>query len=305
LTRGLLDKKNLLSLIQNFIIFTTNDEGRKIKIVSRYQQFRAVAKMMERLADPSKSQEEKGGIVWHTQGSGKSLTMVFLVRALRNTSFGKEYKVVFLTDRRDLQRQIGDTAQAIGEHVYPRESSKNTLDNIQELLTSHSSQIVNAMVHKFRSKDEETLVLPVLNKSKKIIMLIDEAHRSHASLLGANVMNALPNAIKVAFTGTPIITGKNRKKSHEIFGGYIDTYTIDQAVKDGATVQIYYQPRTSSDEITDKEGMDQKFADVFDDKTKDEQNEIVKKYGSKKAYLENPSIIEQKASDMIKHYLES
>ena len=305
LVRWMLDKKNLLSIIQNFIIFTTNDEGKKIKILSRYQQFRAVTKMIERLSDPTATQEDKGGVVRHTQWSGKSLTMVFLVRALRNTEFWKEYKIVFLTDRRDLQRQIWDTAQSIGEYVYPKQASENTMDNIQQLLATDSSQIVNAMVHKFRNKDEEKIELPVLNKSKKIIMLIDEAHRSHASLLGANVMNSLPNAIRIAFTGTPIITGKKRKKTHEIFGEYIDTYTIEQAVKDGATVQIYYEPRTSQDEITNKDAMDQRFADVFSDKTEEEKNEIVKKYWSKKAYLESPDIIQQKAQDMVKHYLQN
>lgn len=179
------------------------------------------------------------------------------------------------------------------------------MDNIQALLETDSSQIINAMIHKFNTKEGKSVALPVLNKSEKIIVLIDEAHRSHTTTLGANVMNALPNAVRIAFTGTPIITGKNRKKTHEIFGEYIDTYTIEQAVKDGATVQIYYEPRTSQDEITDKDGMDQKFADVFSDKTDDEKNEIVKKYGSKKAYLENPDILKKKADNMIQHYLQS
>lgn len=118
-------------------------------------------------------------------------------------------------------------------------------------------------------------------------------------------MNALPNAVRIAFTGTPIITGKHRKKSHEIFGEYIDTYTIEQAVQDGATVQIYYEGRTSQDAISDKEAMDQAFLDMFHDRTKEEQDAIMKKYGTTKNYQEAPEIIARKAKDMIKHYLES
>jgi len=161
------------------------------------------------------------------------------------------------------------------------------------------------MVHKFSNKEEGVIELPLLNSSNKILLLIDEGHRSHASLLGANITNALPNAVKIAFTGTPIITGKNRKKSHEVFGDYIDTYTIEQAVKDGATVQIYYEGRTSQDAISDKEKMDDKFLHIFGDKTKEEQEEIMKKYGNTRMYLEAPEIIAEKSRDMIRHYLQS
>ena len=113
LVEGLFRKANMTDIIQNFVIFKTDDKGRKIKILCRYQQFRAVNKAVERILDPNLSQEEKGGVVRHTQGSGKSLTMVFLIRKLRKDPQGAKFKVVFLTDRTDLQRQIGETAQSI------------------------------------------------------------------------------------------------------------------------------------------------------------------------------------------------
>nr|WP_244831668.1 DEAD/DEAH box helicase family protein [Candidatus Vampirococcus lugosii] len=252
----------------------------------RYQQYRAVNKAINKLTNKSLSQEQKGGIIWHTQGSGKSLTMIFLIRKFRKTKEGKKFKIIFLTDRTDLQRQIGETAKTIGETIYPKNNKDNNIKNILKEISSDDSNIVNAMIHKFQSKDnenpdkyvKETKLLTELNNSPNILLLIDEAHRSQDGTLGANLSNALPNAIKIGFTGTPIITGKLRKKSHEIFGEYIDTYTIEQAVKDGATVQIIYEGRTSQDIIKDKQAMDKEFIDMFKDYTDEERQAILKKY---------------------------
>lgn len=168
------------------------------------------------------------------------------------------------------------------------------------------------MIHKFQEKDEsekdayvkEIKLLPELNNSPNILLLIDEAHRSHAGTLGANLSNALPNAVKIGFTGTPIITWKNRKKSHEIFWEYIDTYTIEQSVADWATVQIIYEWRTSKDAIKDKVAMDKEFLDLFDDYSDEEREAILKKYGNKQSYLDAPEIIEAKAKDMVHYYIE-
>ncbi|MBS8122503.1 type I restriction endonuclease subunit R [Candidatus Vampirococcus lugosii] len=312
LIKGVLKKENILDIINNFIVFKSDDKGRKIKILCRYQQYRAVNKAINKLTNKSLSQEQKGGIIWHTQGSGKSLTMIFLIRKFRKTKEGKKFKIIFLTDRTDLQRQIGETAKTIGETIYPKNNKDNNIKNILKEISSDDSNIVNAMIHKFQSKDnenpdkyvKETKLLTELNNSPNILLLIDEAHRSQDGTLGANLSNALPNAIKIGFTGTPIITGKLRKKSHEIFGEYIDTYTIEQAVKDGATVQIIYEGRTSQDIIKDKQAMDKEFIDMFKDYTDEERQAILKKYGNKQNYLDAPEIIEQKANDMIQYYID-
>jgi len=312
LIEGMLKKENLLDIMSNFIVFNTDDKGKKIKIICRYQQYRAVNKALKKLTDKSLSPQKKGGIIRHTQGSGKSLTMIFLIRKFRKTEEGREFKIIFLTDRTDLQRQIGETAKTIWETIYPKETQRNNIKNIQKEISSDTSNIVNAMIHKFQERDEmdkeayvkEMKLLPELNDSEKILLLIDEAHRSHAGTLGANLSNALPNAVKIGFTGTPIITGQNRKKSHEIFGEYIDTYTIEQAVADWATVQIIYEGRTSNDAIKDKQAMDREFLDVFSDYTDEEKQAILKKYWNKQNYLDAPEIIEEKARDMVHYYIE-
>jgi len=312
LIEWMLKKENLLDILSNFIIFNTDDKGKKIKILCRYQQFRAVNKMITKLTDTSLSQQDKWGIIWHTQGSGKSLTMIFLIRKFRKTEEGRKFKIIFLTDRTDLQRQIWDTAKTIGETIYPKDKKDNNIQNIQKEISSDSSNIINAMIHKFQERDEsnpdayvkEIKLLEELNDSPNILLLIDEAHRSHAGTLGANLSNALPNAVKIGFTGTPIITGQDRKKSHEIFWEYIDTYTIEQAVADGATVQIIYEWRTSKDGIKDKEAMDKEFLDLFSKYSDEERDAILKKYGNKQNYLDAPEIIKEKAKDMAQYYIE-
>jgi len=312
LIEWMLKKENLLDIINNFIVFKADDKWKKIKILCRYQQYRAVNKTIKKLTDNSLSQADKWGIIWHTQWSGKSLTMIFLIRKFRKTEEWRKYKIIFLTDRTDLQRQIWETAKTIWETIYPKNSSQNTIEKIKIEISSDNSNIVNAMIHKFQERDEtnpedyvkEIKLLPELNKSKNILLLIDEAHRSHAGTFGANLSNALPNAIKIGFTGTPIITGQNRKKSHEIFWEYIDTYTIEQAVADGATVQIIYEWRTSKDAIKDKEAMDKEFLDMFSEYSEEERQAILNKYGNKQNYLDAPEIIEQKAKDMLHYYIE-
>jgi type I restriction enzyme R subunit len=190
LIEGILRKENLCDIINNFIIGNTTDEGKKIKILCRYQQYRAVCKTIKKLEDPTLSQAEKGGIVWHTQGSGKSLTMIFLIRRLRKTEFGRKFKIVFLTDRTDLQRQIGNTAKTIGETIYPKEQKDNNIKNILAELQTDNSNIVNAMIQKFQEKSldnnisdeyvKEIKLLDEINDSSNILLLIDEAHRTQS-----------------------------------------------------------------------------------------------------------------------------
>ncbi|MCI5162278.1 MAG: type I restriction endonuclease subunit R, partial [Candidatus Electrothrix sp. AX5] len=233
LLAGVFSPNNFLDLIRNFIVFEPVD-GRIIKKLARYQQYRAVHKTVLRLKT-APTRKEKGGIIWHTQGSGKSLTMVFLAIKIRRDPVLKAYKLVFLTDRTQLDEQLTTTfARTQGETIYHADSVKR----LHELLRKDSSDLVTAMIQKFREADQGELV--ELNPSEKIIVLADEAHRSQYGDMGVNLNIALPNAPKIAFTGTPLI--KTQKTSAE-FGSYIATYTIEQAVQDKATVQILYEGR--------------------------------------------------------------
>lgn len=290
LIHGMLSPQNLLSIIQTFAVWAPTDDGQMIKVVGRYQQFRAVKKTTERLRT-GKNRDERGGIIWHTQGSGKSLTMVFLIREMYLYPDLQGYKIVLLTDRSQLDEQITTTAQSVGYTV----QNPQNIAELKATLRSNSSEIVSAMIHKFQERDL-LATFPELNTSEKIIILTDEAHRSQYTKLGSNLDRALPNATRIAFTGTPI------GRTEQTFGEYIDKYTMRQAIKDGVTLQIVYEGRTHDASIEDQPAADRKFKDVFKDYNVAQQVEILA-YGTRRAYLESADTIREKAKDMLRHYL--
>jgi type I restriction enzyme R subunit len=280
LVAGMLDKANLLDLIRIFTLFSTDDKGQTIKIVGRYQQFRAVKLAVKRLLK-GKSPRERSGIIWHTQGSGKSLTMMFMVREMYRHARLSNWKIVFVTDRTQLEGQLSDTSSSIGFTV--------------KVARSNTSDLVMAMIHKFREADL-TETFPQLNDSANILVMTDEAHRSQYKMLGANLDKAIPNAAKIGYTGTPI------DKTERVFGDYIDKYTMRQAIDDGVTLEIVYEGRTHNAEVPDQKGMDKAFEDIFSDYNLQERLAILG-YGSKDAYLEAESTIKDKAKNMMEHYL--
>ena len=290
LVAGMLDRDNLLDIIRSFTLFSTSDKGEIIKVVGRYQQFRAVKLAVKRLLE-GKSPRERSGIIWHTQGSGKSLTMMFMVREMYRHPALSKWKVIFITDRTQLETQLSETSQGIGFSVKVADSIKT----LKELLASDSSDLVMAMIHKFRETDlKETF--PELNASPHILVMTDEAHRSQYSMLGANLDKGIPNSARIGYTGTPI------DKTERVFGEYIDKYTMRQAIEDGVTLEIVYEGRTHNAEVSDKSGMDTAFQDVFSDYNLQQRLEILG-YGSRDAYLEAEPTIKAKAKDMVDHYL--
>ena len=291
LIQGMLSKENVLSILHSYVIFKENSSGALIKIVPRYQQFRTAKKIASRIRS-SKERGKNGGIVWHTQGSGKSLTMMFTIRELYHHPETRGFKIIMLTDRRDLERQLKDTARAVGYSV----KVASGVDNLKDLLRSDTPELIMAMIHKFQEREFEE-VFPILNKSSKILIMIDEAHRTQYKILGANLKRSLPNAVQVAFTGTPIA------KTEQTFGDYIDKYTIKQAVEDGVTVDIVYEGRTHKATIRDPDEANRKFEDVFSILDEDQKNLVMGKY-TKKSYLEAEAVIRDKAKDMLQHYIE-
>ena len=219
LVAGMMDKDNLLDLIRTFTLFSTDSKGQTIKMVGRYQQFRAVKLAVKRLLE-GRSPRGRSGIIWHTQGSGKSLTMMFMVREMYRHPKLANWKVVFVTDRTQLEEQLRETSQSIGFTV----KTASSIRELKKLLKTDTSDLVMAMIHKFREVDlKETF--PQLNDSPHILVMTDEAHRSQYKLLGANLDRAIPNAAKIGYTGTPI------DKTERVFGDYIDKYhhaPIDQ-----------------------------------------------------------------------------
>ena len=302
LVAGMLTRQNLLDILRVFTIFKTDDKGKTIKVVGRYQQFRAVKKMAERLKK-GKNKIERGGILWHTQGSGKSLTMMFLVRQMRIDAELATWKIVFVTDRTQLEEQLDETGTGIGltlhkaERIDPLTPPKG--NSLKELLKTDSSDLVMAMIHKFQETGElgkGMALFPELNTSDKVLIMTDEAHRSQYSLLGANLDRALPNATKIGFTGTPTA------KTERLYKDYIDRYTMRESIDDGVTLEIIYQGFTHNAAVEDKTDADKKFEDVFSDYNLVERMQILG-FGSRDAYLDSEVTICAKAKSMMQHYV--
>jgi type I restriction enzyme R subunit len=306
LLAGMFGLDNFLDILQNFIIYEPID-GRLIKKVARYQQFRAVNKVIERLKSGNdesvssckdSSRRDRSGVVWHTQGSGKSLTMVMLAVKMRRDPILQQYKLVFITDRTQLDMQLSTTFRdAQGETVY----NAGSVAELKELLKKDSSDLVTAMVQKFSDMAKaDAEGFENLNPSDKIIVLADEAHRTQFGGLAMTINAALPNAPKIGFTGTPLL---KTQKMDQAFGGYIDQYKINEAVDDGATVRILYEGREVQTEVAG-DSLDNLFNEYFKDYTEEKQREIKRKYGVEKAIREAPARIRWVCLDLLKHYRE-
>ncbi|MBM3189383.1 MAG: HsdR family type I site-specific deoxyribonuclease, partial [Chloroflexi bacterium] len=248
--------------------------------------------------------DQRGGIIWHTQGSGKSLTMVFLVRKMRTLPELRRFKVVAVTDRVKLEKQLRDTATLTGEPLQRAEK----VTEFHQFLRQPGAGLVFGMIQKAQSLDEASAEdegipsFPTLNESEEILLLVDEAHRSHTSTLHANLMAALPNCAKIGFTGTPIIEA-DKRPTHEIFGPFIDVYTIRQSQEDGATVPILYEGRTAPGDVAEAETLDQLFEDMFRERTAEELEAIKAKYATTGDVLEAEKLVAAKASNMLWHYV--
>ncbi|RAL26743.1 type I restriction endonuclease subunit R [Thermoflavimicrobium daqui] len=313
--QGLLEKRNLLDIMQNFILFETDAESSiRIKKICRYQQFRAVNKALQRLIH-GRDQVSRGGVIWHTQGSGKSLTMVFLARKIRRVPELSDATIVVVTDRVDLDKQIyGTFLHTLSSITTPVRAE--SVDEMKELLSKAQSQIVMTTIHKFQADQEEKELIkdekqakslqlekefPILTLKSNVIVLADEAHRSQYKGYARNMRKGLPNAAFIGFTGTPI--EKEDKSTQRTFGGYIDKYSIQEAVEDGATVRIVYEGRKPKLHIKG-ETLEELFDQAFKDRTEEEKEMIKKKYVTKQTIVEADERIEEIAKDMLQHYKE-
>lgn len=334
LVAGMLRPAHLLDIVRHFTLFMEAG-GRIVKAVARYQQFRAVQLAVQRmLAGKTRKQDgeydRRGGIIWHTQGSGKSLTMVFLIRKMRSHTDLRRFKVVAVTDRHDLEKQLADTAALTDETLTRVRSERRGAkvvsgrEVLQEVLRRPGKDLVFAMVQKYRgelvdpedvSEDQEdhekaatkappkSKPLPVLN-TDEILVLVDEAHRSHTNEAHANLMRALPNCVKIGFTGTPIIM-RAKGQTAKIFGDFIDRYTLRESEADGATVPILYEGRTTGAAVEGGGKLDEVFEDMLVDRTPEELELIKQKYATKGHVMEAEALIAAKARNMLQHYIEN
>ena len=234
----------LLELTQRFVLY----DGPNKKI-ARYQQFFTVKKIMARIQVPNQEGKRIGGVVWHTQGSGKSLTMVMLAKAIAMADGIEDYKIVLVTDRIDLDDQLKRNFRQTGHEV----DQATTGRDLAKLLKSPKSRIISTIINKFEAavSTGKTRI-----ENPNIFVLVDEGHRTQYGSFHARMRQALPNACFIGFTGTPVM--KKDKDTVEKFGGMIDTYTITEAVDDRAVVELLYEGRHVH-QVVDKEAMDKWF----------------------------------------------
>ena len=294
---GLLSPAILLDILRDYVVYELS-QGRMIKKLPRYQQYRATTAAVKRILEGRRPQD-RGGVIWHTQGSGKSLTMLWLATKLRREPRLRNPSIVVVTDRRQLDDQISETFRQCG---FPVPEQADSGAELRRLLTSTSGRTVMTTIQKF----EEVLTAPegqlaVLNASENVVVMVDEAHRTQYGRLGAKLSQALPNAVLVGFTGTPIDQSFGRNTMRH-FGTLIDSYTIPQSVKDGATVPIFYEARLPDLAIQGAETLDRLFDTLFSDTTEEEKARIKRRYANRETVAEAERRIQMIALDISDHF---
>lgn len=237
---ALLSKDRLLRLVRHYIVF-----DKKMKKVCRYQQFFAIEETLKRVS-AKKEGARAGGLIWHTQGSGKSLTMVMLTKLLKQIYINS--KIIVVTDRIDLDGQIHETFENTDVKAGRASSGSDLIEKLQSGVS-----VITTLVHKFEKVKNQKVVI----RDGDIFVLVDESHRTQGGDLHKAMKKALPLACYIGFTGTPLL--KREKNSFAKFGGEIHRYTIDDAVKDGAVLPLFYEGRYVGQEVLDPEGLTRKF----------------------------------------------
>lgn len=278
--------ERLLELTQRFILF---DGGSKK--ISRYQQYFCVRKMMRRIKERDHEGQRKGGVVWHTQGSGKSLTMVMLAKAIAMEPELYDYKMVLVTDRVELDEQIERTFQNTGCEPEQARTGKH----LAQLLTGKKKRIITTVIDKF----EAAVASAGRNDSDNIFVLVDEGHRTQYGPRHAKMRRALPNACYIGFTGTPVM--KKDKDTVAKFGGLIDVYTIDQAEKDKAVVPLLYEGRHVG-QVVEKTSIDRGFDSITEGLSKEQIADLKKKFASTDQLNKAEQKVMRIAWDISEHY---
>lgn len=307
---GMFPKARLLDIIRNFIVFQ-DVKGQTVKILAGYHQYFAVRKAVERTRQALREKSRKVGVVWHTQGSGKSLSMVFYTGIIVSDPEFSNPTIVVLTDRNDLDSQLYSTFCASSKLLLrqtPKQAESRA--HLKELLDVKAGGIIFTTIQKF---EEGT---GVINDRENVIFMADEAHRSQygteAKLdretgewkygMAKHMRDALPKATFIGFTGTPI--DFKDKSTVEVFGKYIDIYDMTQAVDDGATVPIYYENRTARLKLNDEmlKRIDQEYAAIAGDSTEMEIEKSKADLSSIEAVVGSPERLNMLADDIIAHY---
>jgi type I restriction enzyme R subunit len=284
---SLCQKSRIVDLIFNYIIY---DDG--VKKITRYQQYFAIKETLKKISIPDANGKRIGGVIWHTQGSGKSLTMVMLAQLIATQKEIKNPKIILVTDRIDLNTQITETFQKC--HVDVKEAQ--TGKDLVELINSPTDAVITTLIHKFEA---------AINQSKEgfsspdIFVLIDEGHRSQYGTFNVKMQKVFPNACFIAFTGTPLM--KKEKSTANKFGGLIDVYSITDAVEDKAVVPLLYEGRHNLIEVNEKP-LDTFFDKVSEPLTPYGKTALKRKYSTANQLNKADQVIYARAWDISEHF---
>ncbi len=305
--KGLLNKRTLLDVIRHFIVYEKTKE-KTIKKIAAYHQYYAVNKAIETTvhATTTTQEESKGraGVVWHTQGSGKSLSMVFYTGKLVLTEQLNNPTIVVLTDRNDLDQQLFETFGNCEQLIRQKPKQAENRDDLKDKLSVASGGVIFTTIQKFLPENPG-LSYPQLSDRRNIVVIADEAHRSQYDFIDGyakHMRDALPNASFIGFTGTPI--EKEDKNTTAVFGDYIHIYDIQQAVEDGATLKIYYESRLAKIELSEahQKLLDQRVEEVTEDDELTEKQIRFAKWASKEAVVGSEQRLKQVALDLVTHF---
>lgn len=286
LIAGMLDKAHLLDLLKNYVIYEVVN-NRKVKKIAKHQQYRVVTKAVDRL-NLKQEIADKGGVIWHTQGSGKSLSMLFFATQLMY-KFGNP-PILIVTDRKQLDDQIQKTFKQCG---FPDPIRAERIEHLKSLLVNPQGKAIMTTIQKFRE-------FGGFHTDAKIIALVDEAHRTQYKVTASSMRNALPNAVFFAFTGTPI--DKKNKSTYRVFGPMIDKYSFEESKVDGATLPIMYEDRMPELFVEGGDTIDQIFERVFSDLDEKTKTKLKKQYVTKEKIAEAPSRVKKICLDLVEHY---
>ena len=301
---GMLNKKTIIDLIRYFIVFEKTKE-KSLKKIAAYHQYYAVNKAIySTIKAASFSGDQRAGVVWHTQGSGKSLSMVFYSGKMVVTPHLNNPTILVLTDRNDLDQQLFETFSNCQQLIRQTPVQAESRSHLQTLLSVVSGGVVFTTIQKFMP-DEKGGTYPKLSDRRNIVVIADEAHRSQYDFIDGyarHMRDALPNASFIGFTGTPI--EKEDKNTQAIFGEYVDIYDIHQAVQDGATVRIFYESRLAKIELDPKEQeiIDQRIEEVTEEDELTERQQRFAKWTQQEAIVGSVKRLQQVAADIVKHF---
>jgi type I restriction enzyme R subunit len=307
LTKGVFRKDHLLDLVSHFVVFEGEADGSLVKKLAGYHQFHAVNKALDTTVAASRpTGDRRIGVVWHTQGSGKSLTMVFYAGKVILHPAMENPTLVVLTDRNDLDGQLFGTFSRCHEILRQTPVQAETRRRLRELLRVASGGVVFTTIQKFLPDPEtDGDTFPKLSDRRNIVVIADEAHRSQYDFMDGfarHMRDALPNASFIGFTGTPVELSDRNTKA--IFGDYISVYDIQRAVDDGATVPIYYESRLAKLDLpeAEKPHIDQEFEEVTETEEEERKEKLKSKWAALEAVVGTEKRIGLIARDIVDHF---